>query len=53
MIKFIINYIINSIIHFFNKIFSNFRIQLNADQIETIERGRSKAEYITRYFMYK
>jgi len=50
MIKFIIDYIINSIIFLFNKIFSNFRIELNTDQNETIERGRSKEEYITRYF---
>jgi hypothetical protein len=51
MIKIIIDYIINSIIFLFNKMFSNFRIILNADQIETFERGQSKTEYITRYFI--
>jgi hypothetical protein len=51
MLKKIIDYIINSIIDFFKKIFDNFRIVLNADQIETIERGRKKTEYITRYFV--
>jgi hypothetical protein len=51
MLKKVIDYIINSLISFFKKIFDNFRIVLNADQIETIERGRKKAEYITRYFV--
>jgi|APGre2960657404_1045060.scaffolds.fasta_scaffold476240_1 hypothetical protein len=50
MIKIIIDYIINYLVYFFKNMFSNFRIELNANQKETIERGRRKADYITRYF---
>lgn len=44
-------YIRYLIIESFKNFFYNFRISYNAYQNETIERGRGKTEYITRYFI--
>jgi hypothetical protein len=44
-------YIRSLILRFFNYLYSIFNIRLDANEKETIERGRSKADYITRYFL--
>ena len=49
MLLSIAEYIRYLIIESFKNFFSNFRISYNADKNETIERGRGKEEYITRY----
>ena len=42
-------YIRSLILRFFNYLYSIFNIKLDANQKETIERG--KKEFITRYFL--
>jgi hypothetical protein len=44
-------YIRSLILRFFNYLYSIFNIRIDANKDETIERGREKKEYITRYFI--
>jgi hypothetical protein len=44
-------YIRSLILRLFNYLYSIFNIRLDANQKETIEKGRRKTEYITRYFL--
>ena len=44
-------YIRSLFLRLFNYLYSIFNIRLNAEQDETIKRGREKTEYITRYFI--
>jgi hypothetical protein len=51
MIDKFLKYLGDMIIDYFKNMYNNCRIVRDAGQIETFERGRRKAEYITRYII--